>query len=77
LKTIWLLLVLTIVAGAGCEGSYRVYDSYHSDYHTWNSGEVVYYHRWAGETHRDPNRDFRKIPAGEQKEYWDWRHNQH
>jgi hypothetical protein len=77
LKTIWLLLVLTVAAGAGCEHSYRVYDSYHSDYHTWNSGEVVYYHRWAGENHRDPNRDFRKIPAGEQKEYWDWRHNQH
>jgi hypothetical protein len=76
LKTIPFVLLLGGVLLAGCaERHYRVYDSYHSDYHTWNSGEVVYYHQWAGETHRDPNRDFRHIPSGEQKEYWDWRHN--
>ena len=36
---------------------YRAYDPYYSDYHVWNNDEVVYYHRWAGEYHRDPNRD--------------------
>jgi hypothetical protein len=54
---------------------YRAYDPYYSDYHVWNDGEVVYYHQWAGENHRDPNRDFRHIPPEEQKEYWTWRHS--
>ena len=63
-------------AGMACgHHAYRVYDPYYTDYHSWNDGEVVYYQQWAGETHRDPHRDFRKIPPGEQKEYWTWRHN--
>ena len=53
---------------------YRVYDPYYSDYHVWNHDEVVFYERWARETHRDPHRDFRSLPPGEQHEYWDWRH---
>jgi hypothetical protein len=62
--------------GLGCaHHPYRVYDPYYTDYHVWNDNEVVYYNRWAGETHRDPHRDFRRIPPGEQKEYWTWRHN--
>jgi protein-tyrosine phosphatase len=65
------------LAGIACSEhhSYRVYDPYYTDYHTWNDSEVVYYHRWAEETHRDPNRDFRKISPEQQKEYWTWRHN--
>jgi hypothetical protein len=63
-------------AGIACaHHPYRVYDPYYTDYHVWNNDEVVYYNRWAGETHRDPHRDFRKLPPGEQKEYWTWRHN--
>jgi len=64
------------VLGTACAHHYyRVYDPYYSDYHVWNDNEVVYYHQWANEYHRDPNRDFRHIPPGEQKEYWTWRHN--
>jgi protein-tyrosine phosphatase len=65
------------VAGIACaeHHSYRVYDPYYTDYHVWNNDEVVYYNRWADETHRDRNRDFRKLPLEEQKEYWTWRHN--
>ena len=59
---------------AGC--ATRVYDPYYHDYHTWNDGEVVYYHRWENETHRH-DEDFRKRNKDEQKEYWDWRHSQH
>jgi hypothetical protein len=59
----------------GC-GEHRYYDPYYHDYHTWNGAEIDYYHRWAVETHRDPNRDFRHIPKEEQHQYWDWRHNQ-
>ena len=54
---------------------YRVYDPYYRDYHVWDDGEVVYYNRWAGETHRDAHRDFRKLNRNEQKEYWNWRHS--
>jgi hypothetical protein len=64
--------VLTV----GCY-EHRYYDPYYHDYHAWNDSEVVYYHRWANENHRDPNRDFRHISKDEQKEYWTWRHNQH
>ena len=46
-------------------------DPYYSDYHVWNDDEVVYYHQWA----RDEHRDFRKLPPEEQKEYWTWRHS--
>lgn len=65
------------LAGFACSEHhyYRVYDPYYTDYHEWNRDEVVYYNRWADETHRDPHRDFRKLPPGEQKEYWTWRHN--
>jgi hypothetical protein len=65
------------MAGIACEHHhyYRVYDPYYTDYHAWNGDEEVYYHRWADETHRDAHRDFRKLPPGEQKEYWTWRHN--
>jgi hypothetical protein len=63
--------------GVGCAEHhyYRVYDPYYSDYHEWNGDEVVYYHQWANENHRDANRDFRHIPPEEQKEYWNWRHS--
>ena len=65
------------LAGFACEHHhyYRVYDPYYTDYHVWNNDEVAYYNRWAGETHRDPHREFRKLPPEEQKEYWTWRHN--
>ncbi len=59
---------------AGCAA--RVYDGDHADYHRWNHGEDVYYTRWEGETHRN-HVDFKSRPAADQKEYWNWRHNQH
>ncbi len=54
---------------------YRVYDPYYSDYHVWNDEEIGYYHQWAREYHRDPDRDFRRLRPEEQKEYWTWRHS--
>jgi hypothetical protein len=69
--------VASSVFGTACHEHhyYRVYDPYYSDYHRWNNDEVVYYHQWAGEYHRDPDRDFRKLRPEEQKEYWTWRHS--
>jgi hypothetical protein len=69
---------LVVTAGmGGCAGraSYTVHDSYYNDDHVWNNGEVAYYTRWEGETHRD-HKDFRQRPADEQKEYFTWRHSQ-
>jgi hypothetical protein len=63
--------------GTGCvHHYYRAYDPYYNDYHTWNDREIGYYHQWARETHRDPDRDFRKLPPDDQTEYWKWRHAQ-
>jgi hypothetical protein len=70
------LAVTFSAAGIGCEHHYyRVYDPYYTDYHVWNPDEARYYHQWAVETHHDPDRDFRRIPPNEQKDYWTWRHN--
>jgi hypothetical protein len=64
------------VLGTACAHHYyRVYDPYYSDYHVWNDAEVGYYQTWSRENHRDEHRDFRKLPADEQKEYWTWRHS--
>jgi hypothetical protein len=67
-------LATSLLGSACAHHYYRVYDPYYSDYHVWNDEEVGYYQRWARENHRDEHRDFRKLPAGEQKEYWTWRH---
>lgn len=74
----FLVLTLAIVmAGLDCERHhyYRVYDPYYTDYHVWDDNEAVYYRQWLNERHRDPDRDFRKLPPEEQKEYWTWRHS--
>ena len=55
--------------------TYRAYDPYYNDYHKWDDREVGVYQQWARETHRDPDRDFRKLPPDEQEEYWKWRHD--
>jgi hypothetical protein len=65
-----------LIGGCSGGGYYRSYDPYYNDYHVWNNGEVVYYNRWEHDTHRD-HVDFRKRKADDQKEYWNWRHNQH
>ena len=68
-------LALSVMGTACAEHHYRVYDPYYSDYHVWNDDDVVYYHQWARDNHRDEHRDFRKLPPEEQKEYWTWRHS--
>ena len=69
--------LLSSLAGVACSEHhyYRVYDPYYTDYHQWNGDERYYYREWANESRRDPNRDFRKLPPKEQKDYWTWRHN--
>jgi hypothetical protein len=82
LNTSWLGTPLIVVAllspvlltGCAEHSTVRVYDPYYNDYHAWNDHEVGYYQQWLVETHRR-YRDFRKLPAPEQREYWAWRHN--
>jgi hypothetical protein len=57
----------------GCAGGSLVYDPYRYDYHRWNRDENRLYARWEVETHRD-HRDFHVRSAGDQGEYWRWRH---
>lgn len=74
------LLLVSCAVFSGCaahaEYGYRVYDPGYRDYHVWDANEGAYYSRWEGETHRN-HEDFRKRSAADQKEYWQWRHNQH
>ena len=71
------VLLCASIAGVGCAERhyYRVYDPYYTDYHVWDSDEIIYYRQWSRENHRDADRDFRKLSPEEQKEYWTWRHN--
>jgi hypothetical protein len=70
----------SVVMLSGCAGTsigvgYRVYDPYRRDYHTWDRDEGVYYNQWTVESHRDPNRDIRKLKREDQTEYFKWRHD--
>jgi hypothetical protein len=75
-----LLMTAMLVSAAGIvgcvahHGYYRVYDPYYRDYHPWDDHETVYYQRWEVDTHR-VHREFRRLNANVQKEYWDWRHS--
>jgi protein-tyrosine phosphatase len=62
-----------VIAGCSEHNTYHVYDPYHNDYHRWDDHESGLYVQWEHETHRD-HRDLDKRDANEQKEYWNWRH---
>jgi hypothetical protein len=68
----------TFLAGCSARVStgYRVHDGYYNDDHVWDDGEVGFYGRWENDTHRH-HEDFRRRNRDEQREYWNWRHNQH
>jgi len=66
--------LLIAVAGLGCAGRVRIYDEYHSDWHTWDHNEDVAYRSYWNERH-EPYRDYNKLNKGEQKDYWNWRHD--
>src|SRR5215472_12361155 len=67
-------LTLGSIMATGCaEHHYRSYDPYYNDYHTWNSGEDVYYRQWINERHYNYV-DYNRLEKDRQKEYWEWRH---
>jgi hypothetical protein len=61
------------VLASGCAAHTRYYDEYHSDYHTWNNGEVGAYRVWVGERHYE-YRDYNRLSKEQQRDYWSWRH---
>lgn len=72
-----LVLGATIVApvfASGCAAHTRYYDEYHTDYHTWNNGEVGAYRGWIGERHYE-YRDYNRLSREQQRDYWNWRHD--
>ena len=74
----WMLLagLMTVaMLNTGCTVHAGYYDPYYHDHHTWTV-EEPYYNRWETDTHRQ-HEEFKKRKKEEQKEYWDWRHQQH
>lgn len=65
--------LLIAVASPGCAGRVRVYDEYHSDYHTWDRDEDGAYRTYWNERH-ESYRDYNKLNKDEQKDYWNRRH---
>jgi hypothetical protein len=72
-STCFAAIFLMAIASSGCAGRVRVYDEYHSDYHTWDRNEDRAYRGYWNERH-EPYRDYNKLNKDEQKDYWNWRH---
>ncbi|HWC99992.1 MAG TPA: hypothetical protein VG456_24700 [Candidatus Sulfopaludibacter sp.] len=53
----------------------RYYDREHKDYHVWNENEGRAYRHWLMEERREARyRDYNRLNAERQREYWRWRH---
>ena len=66
--------LLMAIGSFGCAGRVRVYDNYHSDWHTWDHDEDGHYRRYWADRH-ESYRDYNKLNKDEQKNYWNWRHD--
>jgi|SRR5579862_5686447 len=55
------------------ENNKRYYDKGHKDYHTWDSNEDRAYERYQTDHHQ--KHAFVELNSGQQKAYWNWRHN--
>ena len=53
---------------------HRVYDRNHKDYHNWDANEDRVYRHWLEGKH-ETYREFNRLNAKRQREYWDWRHH--
>lgn len=70
-----LIAPLSIVSTARAEDHHGVYrDEEHHDQHEWNNREDRAYRIWLKEHHRK-YKDFGKMRADDQRDYWAWRHN--
>jgi hypothetical protein len=54
---------------------HRYYDRDHRDWHEWNENENRAYRHWLMEERREHQyREYRRLSAERQREYWRWRH---
>jgi len=71
-----LFMGLSVALASGCAARVDVYDSDHGDYHHWDAHEDRAYRDYWTQNHgRETYRDFGKLNANEQKDYWNWRHS--
>jgi hypothetical protein len=59
-----------MVGLAGC----ATHHGYYAGGDVWSDNETTYYNQWEGETHR-PHVEYAQRNAGDQHEYWSWRHS--
>jgi hypothetical protein len=71
-----LLLGASLMAPvAAFAADHRYYDRDHRDWHAWNENENRAYRHWLMEERREHQyREYRRLNAGRQREYWRWRH---
>jgi hypothetical protein len=68
-----LLCGVLMVPVAATAGERRYYDRDGHDYHQWNDHEDHAYRVYLGERHQ-PYREFSRVRAVHQREYFKWRH---
>jgi hypothetical protein len=57
------------------EEHHRYYDRDRHDWHEWNENENRAYRHWLMEERRERQyRDYARLKAERQREYWRWRH---
>lgn len=69
------LAAALLAPAAAFADDHRYYDREHRDYHAWNEGENRAYRHWLMEERREHQyREYNRISAARQREYWRWRH---
>jgi hypothetical protein len=76
-----LLVGATLIAPVGIQANDKdrncpdkgYYDRDHKDCHNWDDHETRAYQAWE-KAQRKTDREFSKLKAKEQSEYWKWRH---
>ena len=53
---------------------HRYYDRDHKDWHVWNENENRAYRHWLMEERHEHWREYNRLSARQQREYWRWRH---
>jgi len=70
-----LIAPLSIVPAARADHDHATYrDDEHHDQHEWNEREDRAYRVWLKEHHRK-YKEFAKLRAEDQRDYWAWRHS--
>ena len=66
--------LLTPIVGLA-EEHRRYYDRDRRDWHEWNANENRAYRHWLMEERRERQfREYRRLRAQQQRDYWRWRH---